>query len=420
MNLKTTNPNFLGGILLIGLSLVYFIFPYKNIVNADEYSYLMRGFQIFGLFEEYSLEACHQYMVGWPVIIGLFYKVFGGISFLPLLVFVAGQLSFWYLLKREGRDPLWTLFGLLNVPLLLFGRLLMSDSVSFLSIVLFLLLYKDNLDKYFKQFALALVFVLSVYIRETNVIVLLPLLLFQSISKPLRWKLFVGICILLFYLLFSSINKTIYAETNTIRPLYSLFQASNFLENILLILFSLLILLPGALYLYVKNKSVLKREFNIPILLYLVTFCVYDYNGLGYSGSIALLTYPRYFLPLIPLLILVISEGKKFQYPKISSAVVLILFTAISYTHNVVAEDYNKIGMQIVDKTPIVLSKNYNEAVKVANPFTTLKFVMKDSNGNVPYNLKIERKISLNENIKCATPVEEFETYLSQYILCKQ
>ena len=213
-------------------------------------------------------------------------------------------------LQHLHLSPLFSLLLILYLPALSLSRTAMNDPPALLCSTLAIWLILRWRHK-FLSFAAGLCCGLSVFFRPTTLLVSLPLLLQQGIrSGRLRLLLLLSgaACGVALFLAFA---QWMFGD-----PLFYLtrsrgfgFAPDNLPQNLLLYAFALLVLLPGSLISLWFYRGPFKYAIHLAALLYSLPFLLYGYNGINSGFPAALVLGPRYFLPLLPLLIITVAHG---------------------------------------------------------------------------------------------------------------
>lgn len=307
MNLR--NQQF-GQILLYALPVVYlllyFTFYPQRLLNADEISYFNRALSIANLAGIADTDL-NNYPLGTSVYYATFIKVFGiqSVFFASALQWVGVYSLMLYLLRKQGIPLAFVLLFAVNIPCLFSATMVMSDLISAL---LVLLGVHTALTKTFKRrtFFTALLFSTGIWFRETNVVCLLPLLVYITREDKKYAAVFVGGLLGLLPRLLTSFFT--YGDLFYYRsPGYG-FSLSNIIENLPLFCINLLFLTPLVFILFWR-KATAKQYVALQIgcLLHLLLYLLYGYHG-GDDFKSAIYLYGRFFIPLSPLVIVLVGD----------------------------------------------------------------------------------------------------------------
>ena len=247
------------------------------------------------------------YSLGNSFYISLFVILFGkkGIFISSLFAVLGSGWILDRLLKRDQLNRLSIALFFCSLPVLFFCRSLMSGIPSLLLISGFLYLYSAKNKGTLQWFTLGFITGLSAWFRESNIILLAPFVihLFIENRKSSMPILLGGIVGLLIKFLSSWF---IYGDFWFV----SASSGFNFYPKYLILyLFITIVLIPGGLFiplLVARSKAIV---YSSAIFGFIIFYSLYDYSAVEYSDFIkgSLLT-SRFMLPIIPVLVLALSE----------------------------------------------------------------------------------------------------------------
>lgn len=212
-------------------------------------------------------------------------------------------------LEREGRSPLFALLVLGFPPALFMGRIAMSDvpSMALTTVGLFLFFRADGGS--FRDWLIAGLFAgVSLALRESNPLVFVVLFAGAVIRRDRNWP-----ALLLGGLLGGSV-RPLTAFLITGDPFFVRHQAASILalhtaaHNVVLYLFALLVMVPGGLIAAVAYRGRRRPEVIATILGFTAFYATYGYGAVESGWQRQLILGPRFFLPLLPLLVVAIAD----------------------------------------------------------------------------------------------------------------
>lgn len=304
---------------LLFYSLGFFIFFPRTFVSYDASIYVTQAMTYLRGYTYVPLnDILHNsrkilpgtYPVGTPLLqmpfiylLGIRYAVLA--SFFSLLF---SMLILIKLLIDEGRSPLFSFLLLGYPPTLVFARCETSDLPSCLMVTLSLwLFWRGQSQPRYYWFGSGLIAGLSLLFRETNILFFIPLFLGTLLRRENhKWDLIAG-CILgsSFRLLTAFI---VYGNPFFIKDSCFSFSLNYVLINAPIYLFSLLVMVPAGLIIVCLYKGRRSPEIIITIFIVLFFFLTYGYSAQNSGGIKRLVNAPRFFIPLIPFIIIAYSE----------------------------------------------------------------------------------------------------------------
>jgi hypothetical protein len=306
------------GLYCLGF-LVYF--P-RALIVADEIAYVgqavefARGRARVPVKDPLTGEMTHRVpMTGYPVGTSLLQVPFvwmGGWRAAPLasvlsLVVLVGILARW--LQQAGKSPLYALLALGYLPMLVLGRSGMSDVPSGLAATIGLYLFFRGDPRSVRHgFVTGFVAGASTIVRESNALVFVPLFVGAVVRREKRVLGLVlgglmGVVLrpLAAYLLFGEAPRVLRSHMG--------WTIEFFVRNAPLALFSLLVLIPAGLAAAVAYRGPRRPEIIATVLGVMAFFTSYEYGAFESGGVRRLVLAPRYFIPIVPLLVIAMADA---------------------------------------------------------------------------------------------------------------
>ncbi|MEQ1745286.1 MAG: hypothetical protein ABMA02_07670 [Saprospiraceae bacterium] len=259
-----------------------------------------------------------------------------------ITAWLVGILAIASLLNRLDKPTIWALYPALFLPGIVLTRTLMSDLPSFALAGVFLALHVRSVREQATRhvtFIAGMVAGLGLLFRETNLLWALPFLTGAALRGQAFWKIL--------WLGFAAgvVPRLVWGWCAFGNPFFvrdsGIGFSIDFLpQNVVFYLSALLVLMPGGLYFWVKNKSPLRWEIWAAAMLFLGVYGCYGYDAFAKSGLKGLVLQGRFLLPLLPFVVLAAAEtvtriGRKFQIG--IGAVAMALFASVQmlgHIHN--------------------------------------------------------------------------------------
>lgn len=323
------------------------------------------------------------YPLGNAFWLALFIYLFG-----PQGAFLSGLIAVTlsaFLINRviiqEGY-PRWTIaIFFLYASLLFFSRTLMSAMPSLLIIsfmVYFLFRLKEGPRKYF---VLALLAGISVWFRESNLM----------ISGPICIWIFLRNRNAFIYLIFGFIAGLSFRLASSWwvydDPFFYIlaepFSTDAILNNAFVYLVLMTIMIPGA-WLFNGYKGRYKLEIISTIWIFLCFYLLYDFNATGYSGfAKGLILTGRFLIPVTPLIVIAMAGtikhlGARFS-GKVFTTIMLLITAVVIVSSQFLGYQEHKKHKNVIDaieeyKEGILIydTKNYTNINRYVNAFNGL------------------------------------------------
>lgn len=299
--------------------LVFFIFYPEAMLIADEKAYfeqsyaLARG-KIYTEWEMLDLGYIPKHYPLGTALYGAFFIFCFGSKAIFLSGFLALLIAFFALaslLRRRRYHPCWSILLFLFPPAILLSRQIMSElpSLAILSIFL-LLVFSYNLKNPIYALLTGLLGGLSLAFRESNVLIIAPFLLGLVLRRKSR-PTFLMIGGLLGFALRLISAKTVYGNWFYMKDPGVGFGLSHLPSNLFIYVLALCVFVPLGLPALFRYSKIWATEIHIAVWSFLLFYLCYGYNGWPDSGLYALILGPRFFIPLLPLLIIAIADWAK-------------------------------------------------------------------------------------------------------------
>ncbi len=256
------------------------------------------------------------------------------------------------LLKREGLNVVIGITTILFfLPTLFFARSLMSEMPSLLIMAAYCwVVFKIEL-KYTDYIFLGLLAGLSLWFRQTTIVLCVALVLIPCIRN---WKN--GVMFLI-ALIIGSIPKFVsslhvYGDMFYSKN-YEPFGVINAINNLTIYGFVTLALLPGGLILAYFYKGRKSYGVILSVFTFFLLHLFYQYNAKTYSGFMSAIFYNgRYFIPCLPLFAIIYAWHAKrivaFRFNTILpwAAICILWIITFSFIHNKVGQGHKEVGVE--------------------------------------------------------------------------
>lgn len=211
-------------------------------------------------------------------------------------------------LREEGRSPLFALLVLAYPPVLVLGRVAMSDLPSAAIVTLGLwLFWRGRTGSWLYWLASGLLAGGSLLFRETNALVFLPFFAGALLRREKQvWALVVGGLAGCGLRLLS--GQWLYGSPFFFTHHGYGFSLAAAVHNWPLYGFALLVMVPGGLAAACLYRGPRRPEVITAALAYLAFYLAYDYAGWESSLLKQIIIGPRFFIPLLPVLVLAMAE----------------------------------------------------------------------------------------------------------------
>ena len=294
--------------VVVLLFIVFFLCSYPSvIINADEISYLNQAIEFSGTIGE-NLTVFGQYPLGTSILYSAFCFAMGieYIYSFNLLLWIVNWGLLWVCLRNFGLNPIWSLVYALHIPTLFSTTMLMSDLPSQSIICVFLFTVSNaRINKKCKVFFAFTLIGLSLWFRETNMLCMIPLAIFLMSSIRMLLPALVGFILGVLPRLISA--SMVYGNTLYIKDPNATFDFSMLFSNTLVFIVFVLLLSPLSIFAFLPRFSNhMIRWLYVGLMIHLITYLGYSYNG-GEDVVGRVYLYGRFFLPIVPIFILLIS-----------------------------------------------------------------------------------------------------------------
>jgi 4-amino-4-deoxy-L-arabinose transferase-like glycosyltransferase len=251
-----------------------------------------------------------RYAPGTALLMTPFMVLFGlkGGYLVPLLSLLGTVLLMAGWLKDEQRSPLWTLLLLTYPPILVLGRVAMSDVTSLFFVTLSLwLFWKGENRRWTWWFFSGLGASLSLLLRETNVLMFLFFFTGALVRRRSRTISIIAgglIGLLVFFAVEHLFFGTLFQRSDEFRE----FGLAHIKENLPFYAVTLLVLVPAGLLAVLFYRGKWREELIITVVVYTLVFLTWNSQVAGGLINKLVLHAPRFSMALMPLLILALSE----------------------------------------------------------------------------------------------------------------
>lgn len=327
-----------------------------------------------------SVEPVSTYPIGTALLQTPFVRIGGwraaaGASVVALLVTVL-VLAKW--LRETGADPQFALLFLLYAPVLVLGRIAMSDVPSACVVTLGLwLLWRGRPGGAGMQWMAGAMCGLSLMFRETNVLIVFPFIVGAVLRRDQRWPALVGGVTAGIMIRLASF-WWMYGDPFYVRDHGAGFALSVIPSNALLYAIALTVLLPGGLVAVYLYRGPRRAEIIAAVALMFVFYVCYRYSGSQSTRLQQLVLGPRFFIPLVPVMIIAcahaVSPSARAWLSRGGGNLVAGLACVAAFAVHPVIARYTATQASIVktiyDATPdhSVIVANYSGTQKFLNP----------------------------------------------------
>ncbi len=312
-----------GWSILLAICALYavaFVAFYPNVVtNDDEDAYVRHAHiilegrfsleKIDALTGETTEDVVSRYPIGTALMMAPFVELAGwrGAYVVPLLCLIGGALVVGRWLQEEGRSPLWALFALGYPPILMMGRVGMSDIPSFAVVSLGLWLFWRGPGRGGGHWlASGFLAGASTIWREPNPIVFVPFFAGAVLRRETGWwRLVVGGVLGLSLRLISS--TIVYGEPFFYKAAPRL-DLTQVLERLPVYLATVLVLWPGGLLLVQFYRGRRRLELILAVNLFLLFYLLQGFFMWGVSMPRQVLLTARYVFPILGLMALAAAD----------------------------------------------------------------------------------------------------------------
>ncbi len=292
---------------------------------------------------------------------------------------------------RRLQLPEWTaLLCFFFAPALVFSRSIMSDLPSLLLASIFFFVYYYNKKNAINTFFLSFIFGLSIWFRETNVIIFF-IFIIKILYDSIKSKNFITMFVLVFGIAVALLPRLltayyIYGDAWHIKVSGYDFSLRFAAQTFLLYSLTLNVFFPFGFWqvLQYKNKTADVTDWILKttLSLFFLFFILYEYNGIGSSGwAKASLLSTRFFVPLLPFFCLILANNALRFQAKITQygiknififAVFLLIFVINKYG-NYRDCDHLKIQNLINQYTNksskyLIINLKFDEQIKYITP----------------------------------------------------
>ncbi len=232
-------------------------------------------------------------------------------------------------LEGEEKSPLFALLVLGFVPALVMGRIAMSDVPSMaVATLAFFLFFRSNGESFGDWFLAGVFAGGSLLFRETNALLFVPLFAGAIVRRDQNWvALIVGG--VLGGMLRPLTAFLVTGDPFFVRPAHlPLFYWENAIRNTALYLIALLVMVPGGLAAVLAYRGPRRVEIVATVLAYTAFYATYGYGAWESGWQKQMVLGPRFFLPLLPLLVVAIAD----VFPRVAARVSSPLLLRIANT----------------------------------------------------------------------------------------
>jgi hypothetical protein len=228
---------------------------------------------------------------------------------LPLLCVIGSTLVLARWLHEEGRSPLFALLLLGYLPVLVLGRVAMSDLPSALVGTLGLWMFWRGLSRgRFWSLGAGVFAGASLLFRDTNPLLFLALFA-GTVLRRERTAWWLGAGGILGVSLRLASGAVLHGDPFFVSDPLNTFDLISVVRNTPIYLLALLGMVPGGLAGALLYRGRRRPEILITLVAWVLLYLSYQHAGQG-SGSLKQLVQgPRYFIPLVPLLAFAMAES---------------------------------------------------------------------------------------------------------------
>lgn len=297
--------------------------------------------------------------------------------YMPILSLLLIHILLFVWLRKMSLSAFYSLILYLFPPILIMSRVVSSDMISALIIVIIWKMYFTCKENKYHSVILIIGFLsgLSLIFRETNILFIAPLMLLYVLRKDSKitfvitgFVIALSIKLFLSYILF---NDPFYLKD----PEYG-FSIYAVPQNAIIYFPILLLFFPGAIIFPFLYKGKHRIEILTTVIIVIIFFLSYDFRGQNSGLLKSLIIAPRFFIPLIPILIISIAHYVDHKFRKreeILKYIYLVILLA-------------SLGGVITVMT------NYNSWLKLHQEIAEVIKYEVPTNANVIYNEKSTSK----------------------------
>lgn len=398
----------------------------QGLAITDEYHYLSEAARLTGqvhdglkpLLETTAPYLNNQYAIGTPFLEAPLYYFWGvqGARLTSVLAVGCTLFCISTLLRNYALSAGYSVLFILYLPTLVVGRFAMSDvpSAALTSAALLFLLRGYRGNRWFYWASSSLVAGLSMLVRETNAVILVPFYIGAFCRTLPSWRRLLplllggvvgaGIAVAVLEYQFGGL---------TARGGGYGWSAHAAFANAWLYSVALLLLVPGGLIGVALYHGPYRWEVLISTVSFVLIYLFYDYSGAD-SGTIKRLVLgPRFFIPVLPVLILALGHTttrlcRELNLPRFGfTQKAAVLLVALSCVAILVVQ----WQVSAYCTTSARISAEIKKIVPInANVFTNLEATLKFLPNNSRYKvaatslLKVQQFVQANEAL--------FESYL--------
>ena len=220
---------------------------------------------------------------------------------------VAATLVLAALLKRQGRSPLWALLFLAYPPTMVISRCGMSDLPTALLVVLGLHCFLAG-DRPIPRFAAGFLAGATLLFRETAP-VLFVFLFVGSLVRKERAPIALVLGGLSGVALRFLAALVVYGDALFVKQTHPGFALAALGDNLGLYALALMVFVPFGFTLAMLYRGARRHEVLCTLVAYTLLHLFYTYGAASSGGLKQLVLGPRFFIPMLPLLILAMAES---------------------------------------------------------------------------------------------------------------
>lgn len=267
---------------------------------------------------------------------------------------------------------------LLCSPVLFFGRSVMSGIPSML-VMSFIVYFFGLRPKSLNAFFISFFCFLSVWFRETNIILAGAILFYYFWKNESFWKAMITGAIIA--LVIKSLSTYWVYGVFWFQSASAGFSLENVSVHLPLYLFMSLILIPGGYYYLLSYRGKADKTIAISSSIFIAIYILYSYSAIDFSGWLkgSLLT-SRFLLPLLPFMVLALGEvlERKYilhniiYYIVIPASIVVIPLSQKVF-HDLYAPHENAatyIADRYADKQVLFDQSGYTNIIRYVNPLS--------------------------------------------------
>ncbi|MCB0640994.1 MAG: hypothetical protein KDC44_05115 [Phaeodactylibacter sp.] len=290
-------------------------FPPQTLQISDEVEYFEQGLafskgqRLLSTYDPVTAQETvyrpSSYPPGTSLLLAVFIFLLGnsGAFAVPILSLLGSYLLLDRLLRQLNVDPAFALLVFIYPPSVLLARHLMSDLPSLLLVSAGVFLFFQK-DRPLQLFALALLAGLSILFRETNLLLFLPLLLVKGVEQRWTGRGLLTLALALGISLRLWLSALLFDDPLFVKDPGIGFHPVYLLRNLPLYASALLVFAPLGLWTVLRYPGPYRRMLQWTVLVFVSFYLFYGYNGCLNSGVKCLILGPRFFIPLLPFLVL--------------------------------------------------------------------------------------------------------------------